>query len=105
MLKKKTVKTQEIQDLYLKNTDKDIKGFVTDLSTWGGIINKKKKYSNLVKSDYQFPFDDIAWMVNRNEHVLLESVESIILDLRTDGVTQKLCFEKMPWMTLVNCSI
>ena len=102
---KRKVKTQDIQDIYLKNQDKNIKGFVTDLSTWGGIISKKKKYSNLVKSDFQFSFDDIAWMVNRNEHVLLESVEEILLTLRTKNITQKLCFEKMPWMTMMNCSI
>ena len=102
---KRKVKTQDIQDIYLKNQDKNIKGFVTDLSTWGGIISKKKKYSNLVKSDFQFSFDDIAWMVNRNEHVLLESVEEILLNLRTKNITQKLCFEKMPWMTMMNCSI
>jgi hypothetical protein len=101
----KTVKTQEIQDIYLKNTDKNIKGFVTDLSTWGGIISKKKKYSKLVKSAYQFSFDDIAWMVNRNEHVLLESVEIILSDFRSQHITQKLCFEKMPWMNIINCSI
>ena len=102
---KKNIKTQEIQDIYLKNTNKNIKGFVTDLSTWGGIIHKKKKYSNLVKSDFQFPFDDIAWMVNRNEHVLLESVQRILLNLRSENITKKLCLEKMPWMDLVNCSI
>ena len=102
---KRKVKTQEVQDLYLKNTDKNLKGFVTDLSTWGGIISKKKKYSNLVKSDFQFPFDDIAWMINRNEHILLESVETILLQLKTNETIQKLCFEKMPWMTMINCSI
>ena len=102
---KRVTKTQDIQDIYLKNTDKNIKGFVTDLSTWGGIIHKENKYSSLVKSDFQFPFDDIAWMVNRNEHILLKSLETILLNLREQGKLKKLCFEKMPWMAMINCSI
>ena len=97
----------KIHDIYLKKhkDEKGVRGFVTDLSAWGSLISPDPKYASLRKSDYQFPYDDVAWMVNKNEHALLQTVEGVLAEMRHKNFVQEKCIQLMPWMGLSHCTI
>ena len=93
----------KIQDHYLKNKDK-VSGFITDAASWGDLM-KSGKYKTLVKSQFQFPYDETAWLVEPNNYILLDKVQQILRQLHDDNTIRKKCLEKMPYLETINCGI
>ena len=97
------VSYSNIQDHYLKNKSK-ASGFITDAATWGE-IDKSAKYDTLVKSQFQFPYDEAGWLVEPTNYILLDKVQQTLRQLHEDNVIRKKCLEKMPYMGMINCGI
>ena len=93
----------DIQDSYLKDK-KGTQGFITDLTTWGSKIKNNKKYRGMMKSDYQFPYDAMGWLVNKNQHGLLEVLDQVLVDMRSQNIIQKACKKIFPWMSVTHCT-
>ena len=93
----------KIQDHYLKNKSQ-ASGFITDAASWGD-IDKSNKYDTLIKSQFQFPYDETAWLVEPNNYILLDKVQQILRKLHEDKTIKKMCLEQMPYMELINCGI
>ena len=97
----KNVKYTEVQDHYLKNKN-EVKGFISDMSTWGTI---KKNYPTFKRSDYKFPFDEGAWLVNKKETGLLSAIDDILIELPEKKFIEKECRKYLPWYPKLYCSI
>ena len=97
------VSYSNIQDHYLKNKSK-ASGFITDAATWGE-IDKSAKYDTLVKSQFQFPYDEAGWLVEPTNYILLDKVQQTLRQLHEDNVIRKKCLEKKPYMGMINCGI
>ena len=93
----------KIQDHYLKNKSQ-ASGFIIDAASWGD-IDKSNKYDTLVKSQFQFPYDETAWLVEPNNYILLDKVQQILRKLHEDKTIKKMCLEQMPYLELINCGI
>ena len=93
----------KIQDHYLKNKDK-ASGFIIDAASWGD-LERSGKYETLVKSQFQFPYDETAWLVEPNNYILLDKIQQILRKLHEDKTIRKLCLEKMPYLEVINCGI
>ena len=93
----------KIQDYYLKNKSK-ASGFITDMATWGE-LKQSNKYNTLMKSQFQFPYDEAAWIVESNNYVLLDKVQQLLRGFHDDKTIKKLCTKHMPYMPLINCGI
>jgi len=93
----------KIQDHYLKNKTQAA-GYVTEASSWGE-LKQTGKYPTLVKSKFQFPYDEAGWIVDVQNNVLLDKINQILIKYREDKTIKKLCAEIMPHMDTMNCGI
>ena len=93
----------KIQDHYLKNKS-EASGFIIDAASWGD-IDKADKYDTLVKSQYQFPYDETGWLVEPTNYILLDKIQQILRKLHDDKTIRKKCVEKLPYLGAINCGI
>ena len=97
------IKYNSIQDYYLKKKSQ-VAGFVTDLASWGK-LEADDKYNTLVRSKFQFPYDEAGWIIEVDNYVLLDKVQQILIELRDNKTIRKICLETMPHMETINCGI
>ena len=74
------------------------------MASWGK-LEADDKYNTLVRSKFQFPYDEAGWIIEVDNYVLLDKVQQILIELRDNKTIRKICLETMPHMETINCGI